>query len=92
MEPADFMMAALVGIVCGTAAQLTSGYSRGGWIVNMGVAFVGAILGASVARLLNAPSIYDFRYRMVDFPIVYSIIGSALFVGVLGFLIKPNNR
>ncbi len=82
-------MVALVAIVCGSIAQLTSGYSRGGWIVNLGVAFFGALAGVVISRELNAPVIYDVKYRMVDFPIIYSLVGSALFVAALGFLMKP---
>lgn len=92
MQSADFIMVALIAIVCGSIAQLTSNYSRGGWIVNMGVAFVGAAAGVILSRQLNAPVIYDVKYRMVDFPIIYSLIGSALFVAALGFLVKPHGR
>jgi len=83
MQSADFIMIALVAIVCGSVAQLTSGYSRGGWIVNLGVAFAGALAGTVLSRFLNAPEIYDLKYRMVDFPIIYSIVGSALLLAAL---------
>lgn len=89
MQLGDFIMLVLVAIVCGSIAQLSSGYSRGGWIVNWGVAFFGALAGVVISRELNAPVIYDVKYRMVDFPIIYSIVGSALFVAALGFLVKP---
>lgn len=92
MQSADFIMIALVAIVCGSIAQLTSSYSRGGWIVNWGIAFFGALAGVVISRELSAPVIYDVQYRSVDFPIVYSLVGSALFVAALGFLVKPHGR
>jgi len=92
MQSADFLLIALVAIVCGTIAHLTSGYSRGGWIVNLGIAFFGALAGVVLSRELNAPVIYDIKYRAVDFPIIYSLVGSALFVAALGFLVKPHGR
>ena len=92
MEPTDLMMAALVAIVCGTLAQLTSYYSRGGWIVNLGVGFAGALLGMTLSRIFNAPAIYDFQYRRIDFPVIYSFVGSALLLAAMGFVVKSNRR
>ena len=66
--------------------------SRGGWIVHLGVAYAGALAGVVIARYFNAPVIYNVKYRMVDFPIVYSIVGSALLLAALGFLVKPEGR
>jgi uncharacterized membrane protein YeaQ/YmgE (transglycosylase-associated protein family) len=92
MQSADFILIALVAVVCGSIAQLTSGYSRGGWMVNWGIAFFGALAGVVLSRELNAPIIYDIKYRAVDFPIIYAIMGSALFVAALGFLVKPHGH
>jgi uncharacterized membrane protein YeaQ/YmgE (transglycosylase-associated protein family) len=92
MNSAEFLVTALVAIICGTIAQFTSGYSRGGWIVNIGVGFIGALAGVVVSRSLNAPLIYDLKYRMIDFPIIYSLIGCALCLAAIGFLVKPNRR
>lgn len=89
MQLADFVMMGLVAIVCGTIAQITSPYSRGGWLVHLGIAFAGAVAGVVVSRYLNAPAIYDVKYRTTDFPIIYSIVGSALLLAMLGFLVKP---
>ena len=92
MQFADFVIVALVAIFCGSFAQLTSGYSRGGWVVNLGIAFCGAVAGTVLSRSLNAPEIYSIRYRMLDFPIIYAVVGAALLLAALGFLIKPHRR
>jgi uncharacterized membrane protein YeaQ/YmgE (transglycosylase-associated protein family) len=92
MQSDDFVMIALVAVVCGTLAQITSAYSKGGWIVNLGVAFAGALTGVFLSRLLNAPSIYDVRFREVDFPIIYSIVGAALMLAAINFLVRPGRH
>jgi uncharacterized membrane protein YeaQ/YmgE (transglycosylase-associated protein family) len=92
MSLIDLLLIILVAIVCGIIAQLTSGYSRGGWIVNLGVGFLGALVGVIVARSFTVPVIYDFKYGAVDFPIIYSIIGSVFFLAAIGFFIKPGRR
>lgn len=90
MELGDIILVALIAVVCGSLAQLTSGYSRGGWIVNLGVGFAGALTGLVLSRFLHAPEIYNFEYRGVDFPIIYSLVGAALFLAAIGFLVKPS--
>jgi uncharacterized membrane protein YeaQ/YmgE (transglycosylase-associated protein family) len=92
MNSAELLITAIVAVVCGTIAQLTSGYSRGGLIVNIGVGFLGALAGVVVSRSLNAPVIYDLKYRMIDFPIIYSLVGCALFLAAIGLLVKPHRR
>jgi uncharacterized membrane protein YeaQ/YmgE (transglycosylase-associated protein family) len=92
MNFSEVLVVALVAIVFGTFAQLTSGYSRGGWIVNVGIAFLGAVAGTVISRLLNAPVIYDLRLQTSNFPIIYTIVGSVFFIAALGFIVKPRRR
>jgi uncharacterized membrane protein YeaQ/YmgE (transglycosylase-associated protein family) len=92
MNATDFILAALVAIVCGTLAQITSGYSRGGWIVNLGLGFLGALAGVVLAQSFDAPEIYNLSVHGVHFPIIYSIIGSVLFVAVVRLLVKSRRR
>ena len=88
----DLTLIAAVAIVCGTVAQLTSGYSRGGCIVNLAIGFLGALAGVVVARSLNAPLIYDLQVQSTKFPIIYSIVGSVFFLAAIGLLVKPGRR
>ena len=92
MNLIDVLLMAIVGIICGSVAQLTSSYSRGGWIANLGFGFLGAMAGVVASRLFNAPEIYDLKMRAVNFPIMYAIIGSVLFVAVIGFFVKPSRH
>ncbi len=92
MNAPDLVLTVLVAIVCGFLAQLTSGYSRGGLIVNLGIGFLGALAGVVVSRTFNFPEIYDIRIKDINFPIIYSIVGSVLFLACIGFFVKPNTR
>jgi uncharacterized membrane protein YeaQ/YmgE (transglycosylase-associated protein family) len=66
-----------------------AGFSRGGCLTSIALGFVGALLGMWLARELNLPELFTLRVGDVQFPIVWSIIGSALFVGVLSLLTRP---
>jgi uncharacterized membrane protein YeaQ/YmgE (transglycosylase-associated protein family) len=72
----------IVAGVCGSIGRAIGGGSRGGCLVSIALGFIGAVFGMWLARLLNLPEVFvgqTFR----DFPIVWSIIGSALFVAIL---------
>ena len=92
MKLIDLLLIALVGLVCGTLAQLTSRYSQGGWIVHLGVGIFGALAGVMVARSFEVPIVYMVSLENTNFPIIWAIIGSVFFVAVLGFFVKPNRH
>jgi uncharacterized membrane protein YeaQ/YmgE (transglycosylase-associated protein family) len=60
-----------------------AGSVRGGLIVSIAVGFVGALLGPWVARALKLPEPFMVTIGGQAFPILWSIIGAALFVAVI---------
>jgi uncharacterized membrane protein YeaQ/YmgE (transglycosylase-associated protein family) len=85
MELLDFVILLLVAGLCGAIGQAISGYSRGGLLAAIALGFIGALLGVWIARALGLPEIFLLEIGTVKFPIIWSIIGAALFVAVLGF-------
>ena len=88
----DLLFIAIVGLICGTLGQLTSRYSRGGWIVHLGLGWVGAALGAYFSRVLNAPLVYNIKVQNTEFPVIWSLVGSVFLVAGIGFLVKPSKH
>lgn len=82
----------LVAAVCGAVGQAFAGYSLGGCLVSAGVGFVGAWLGMWIAGELGLPTLFVAHVGGVPFPVVWSIIGSALLMAVLGFLRVATRR
>lgn len=81
-------LAVLIGIsvVCSVVAQALAGYSVGGFIVGTGVGFIGAVFGMWLASIMDLPSFYEITVDGTVFPLVWSILGSAFLVAVLGAL------
>ena len=69
--------------VCGAIGRSIAGYSNLGCLGSIALGFIGALLGGWLARLLRLPEIFAFRIGTERFPIIWSIVGSALFVAVL---------
>lgn len=84
----DFLLLLLVAAICGTIGQMLAGYSVGGCIMSMIVGFIGAVIGTWLAGALGLPEILVINVGGRSFPALWSIIGSALFVGVLAWLTR----
>lgn len=84
----DLLILLLVAGICGALGQAITGYSRGGCLVSIALGFVGAVLGLWIARALNLPELFPVQIGTTNFPIVWSIIGSALFVAVIALITR----
>jgi uncharacterized membrane protein YeaQ/YmgE (transglycosylase-associated protein family) len=84
----DLVVLLLIAGLCGALGQAISGFSRGGCLVSIALGFVGAVLGMWLARQLGLPELFAVRIGTTNFPIVWSIIGSALFVALIALLTR----
>lgn len=73
---------------CGAIGQSLAGSSRGGCLVAIALGFIGAAAGMLLARSLDLPPLLVVETGGKGFPIVWSIVGSALFVAVLSLLTR----
>lgn len=84
----DILILLLIAGICGALGQAIAGFSRGGCLVSIALGFVGAVLGMWVARAMGLPELFPVRIGTTNFPIVWSIIGSALFVAVIALITR----
>lgn len=91
MTLGGFLLLLLIAGICGSLAQGLTGYSHGGCLVSIALGFIGAVLGTWLAHLLGLGEILAIQFGGQSFPIVWSIIGAALFVALLNVL-RPRRR
>ena len=84
----DLIILLIVAGVCGAIGRAITGYSRGGCLVSIALGFIGALIGVWLARKLNLPELLSVPIGNTHFPIIWSIIGSALFVAVISLFSK----
>ncbi len=89
MSLVDLLLLLLIAGVCGAVGQAISRSSRGGCLVSIALGFIGALLGHWMARRLGLPEPLPVVIGGQTFPVVWSIIGSALFVAVIGLITRP---
>lgn len=82
----EFLFLVLIAGICGALGQAITGFTRGGCMVAVAVGFVGALLGGWLARLMGLPEIFMIDIGGAAFPVVWSILGSALFVAVISLI------
>lgn len=83
MSLIDFLIVLLIAGICGSIAQSLVGYSRGGCLVSIVLGLIGAMLGTWIARKMGLSELLPIEVGGQSFPILWSIIGAALFVGAL---------
>ena len=73
----------VIAAVCGALGKAIAGGVRGGLIVSIVLGFIGALLGPWVARLLKLPEPFMVTIGGQPFPVLWSIIGAAVFVAII---------
>ena len=84
-----FLLLLLIAGICGAIGQAITGYSHGGCLVSIALGFIGALLGSWLARQFGLPELVALPVAGMRFPIVWSIIGAALFVAVINLISRP---
>jgi len=88
MTITDLIILLVVAGLCGSIGRAISGYSQGGCLVSIALGFIGALIGMWLARTLRLPELFSVHIGTTNFPIVWSIIGSALFVALITLLTR----
>jgi uncharacterized membrane protein YeaQ/YmgE (transglycosylase-associated protein family) len=91
MSLLEIVILLLISGICGSIGRALVGFSRGGCIISIVVGFIGALVGEWIARQAALPDFFVLDIGGTNFPVVWSIIGSALFVGILGLLSPRRN-
>lgn len=73
----------VIAAICGAVGKALGGGGGGGLITSIALGLIGALFGPWIAGQLNLTEPFELRLAGQSFPILWSIIGSALFVALL---------
>lgn len=82
----DYILLLIIAAICGAVGQSIAGYSLGGCLVSTVVGFIGALIGKWLAAEMGLTYIFPVDINGEMFPIIWSILGSALFAVGIGVL------
>lgn len=86
MTLTELLVLLLIAAICGGVGQSLAGYSLGGCFVSIVVGFIGAFIGMWLAGKLGLPEIFTIKIGGKTFPIIWSVIGSALFTLIVALI------
>jgi uncharacterized membrane protein YeaQ/YmgE (transglycosylase-associated protein family) len=78
-----FVVLLLIAGICGVIGRVMGGDMPGGFLTSIAVGFLGALLGTVMAHSLRLPQWWTVTVDQHPFPVVWAIIGAALFVAVI---------
>lgn len=81
----------IAGITGGIGRTLV-GFKRGGCVISIVVGFIGAYIGTILAREFNFPDLLSFEIRGIKYPVIWSIIGAAVFTAILSLIAPKKNQ
>lgn len=81
-----FLILLLIAAICGGIGQALAGYDLGGCLVSIVVGFIGAYIGLWVAGKMGLPDFFTINVDGKPFPIIWAIIGSAIFTFIVALL------
>jgi uncharacterized membrane protein YeaQ/YmgE (transglycosylase-associated protein family) len=81
-----FLVLLLIAAVCGAIGQSIAGYDLGGCLVSIIVGFIGAYIGLWIAGKFGLPPIFEISVQGHPFPVVWAVIGSAIFTFIIALL------
>ncbi len=81
-----FLVLLLIAAICGSIGQSLAGYDLGGCLVSIVVGFIGAYIGLWLADKFNLPRIFEISVEGRPFPVVWAVIGSALFALIVALI------
>jgi uncharacterized membrane protein YeaQ/YmgE (transglycosylase-associated protein family) len=89
MTVLEILLLLLIAGICGALGQAITGFSAGGFLVSIVLGFIGALLGRWIAQAMGLPEWLTIQLGEVSFPVIWSIIGAALFVALISLLTRP---
>ncbi len=92
MNIGEFLVLLLVAAIIGAIGEAIGGYSPGGCFMSIVVGFVGAFIGRWMRDAFKLPDFLTVNVGGTNFPVVWSVLGGALFVTVLRLILNRRRR
>ncbi len=82
----DFVLILVVAAAAGGIGRALAGYYPGGVLTSILIGFIGAVVGTWLSRVLMLPGWLAVIIGGTVFPFLWAVIGSTLFLVILGLL------
>jgi uncharacterized membrane protein YeaQ/YmgE (transglycosylase-associated protein family) len=84
------LVLAVIAGICGSLGAALAGYSHIGCLSSMVLGFLGAWVGNWLSNQMHLPKLWVLHVQHESFPVVWSVLGAAVFAGVASVLTSRN--
>jgi uncharacterized membrane protein YeaQ/YmgE (transglycosylase-associated protein family) len=88
MSLIDFFALLVIFGICATLGQAVFDFRKGGFILASVLGILGALLGIYLSRVFSLPELFTVHIGTETIPIIWSIMGSGVFVIILNIFVK----
>lgn len=81
-----FLFLLLIASIAGALGARIAGRRGMGCLTSIVLGFIGALIGTFIARQLDLPLFPWIRFGDHPFPVVWAVLGAALFVALLNLI------
>ena len=81
-----FLFLLLIASIAGALGARIAGRKGMGCLASIVLGFIGALIGTFIARQLDLPLFPWIRFGEHPFPVVWAVLGAALFVALLNLI------
>jgi uncharacterized membrane protein YeaQ/YmgE (transglycosylase-associated protein family) len=89
MTVLELIVYLVIAGVCGAIARAVAGGTGRGFILSVLLGFLGALVGTWIAHVFHLPLFFTVVIENHPFPIVWSILGGIVLVGIAHALTRP---
>lgn len=82
----SFLFLLLIAFITGTIGANIAGRRKLGCLPSIVLGFIGALIGTFIAEKLELPLFPWIRFGSHPFPIIWAILGAAIFVAFLNLI------
>jgi len=85
----SFLFLLLIAFISGVIGAKLAGRKRVGCLTSIVLGFIGALIGTFIAQKLELPLFLSIKFGSHTFPIIWAVLGAALFVAFLNLISRP---
>lgn len=83
-----FLILLAIASLCGSIGAKIAGAKTTGCLTSIALGFVGALIGGYISRKMAIPDLIVFQ----GIPLVWSIVGAAIFVAIINMISGGSRR
>jgi uncharacterized membrane protein YeaQ/YmgE (transglycosylase-associated protein family) len=85
----SFLFLLLIAFITGVIGAKLAGRKRVGCLTSIVLGFIGALISTFIAQKLELPLFLSIKFGSYTFPIIWAVLGAALFVAFLNLISRP---